>query len=449
VFASLHQHKWAVLLDSAQQHPDYGRYSYIAIDPFKVLWAKDGHIMVDEQTISRSADPFEYLNQFLLEFPLETIPDLPPFQGGVAGAFSYDLYQYLEDIPLHVSDDMAFPDMAIGLYDLVMAFDHEQEKAWLLSSGLPEKTPAARQRRAGARLQYFLELIHTKPAEERVSSIASMEVSSNVTMPAYTAAVQRVMDYILAGDVFEANLSQCFASQLPPDLDPFSLYKRLRKLTHAPFSAFINLGDIQVVSASPERFIQLDQGKVETRPIKGTRGRSPDPQLDRQWAQDLVNSEKDRAENVMIVDLLRNDLSKICRDHSVQVSQLCALETYASVHHLVSVITGELQVGYNAVDVLKATFPGGSITGAPKIRAMEIIADIEPSRRGIYCGSIGFIGFNGTMDTSIAIRTYTIKGRQLTFQAGGAVVLDSDPDEEYRETLVKARALQQALTEAL
>jgi para-aminobenzoate synthetase component 1 len=257
--------------------------------------------------------------------------------------------------------------------------------------------------------------------------------------------VNRVIDYILAGDIFEANISQCFNAKLPKDFSNFDLYLRLRKKNPAPFAAYLNLGNRFVLSASPERFMQLRGDQVETRPIKGTRPRHANAQLDQQLADELVKSEKDKAENIMIVDLLRNDLSKVCQDHTVTVTQLCGLESFATVHHLVSVVKGELMPRHDAVDLLQATFPGGSITGAPKIRAMQIIAEIEPSKRGIYCGSLGFIGFNGTMDTSIAIRTYTIQDDKISFQAGGAVVADSNPLQEYEETLIKSSALRTAL----
>jgi para-aminobenzoate synthetase component 1 len=272
-----------------------------------------------------------------------------------------------------------------------------------------------------------------------------VELESNFTQPGYETAVQRVIDYILAGDIFQANLSQCLQTRLPSGLTGFNLYRRLRKVNPAPFAAFVRFDDIEIVSASPERFLKLQQGRIETCPIKGTRPRGATPQADQALAAELLASEKDRAENVMIVDLLRNDLSRVCRDGSVNVPRLCELETFATVFHLVSTVTGELLPGKTAVDLLRACFPGGSITGAPKIRAMEIIAELEPTQRGPYCGSIGYIGFDGSMDTSITIRTYGIKDGIVTFQAGGGIVADSRPADEYEETVAKARALIRAL----
>jgi para-aminobenzoate synthetase component 1 len=229
-------------------------------------------------------------------------------------------------------------------------------------------------------------------------------------------------------------------------MDAFGLYRRLRDLNPAPFAAFLRFDDVEIVSASPERFLSLRGNRVETCPIKGTRPRGRTVEEDRALADELLTSEKDRAENVMIVDLLRNDLSRVCRDSSVDVRGLCELETFATVHHLVSTVVGALQPGLTAVDLLAACFPGGSITGAPKIRAMEIIAELEPTRRGPYCGSIGYIGFDGCMDTSIVIRTYAMRNGRVTFQAGGGIVADSTPAAEYAETLAKARALIAALS---
>jgi para-aminobenzoate synthetase component I len=250
-----------------------------------------------------------------------------------------------------------------------------------------------------------------------------------------------VIERILAGDIFQANLAQRFEAPVPMGFDHFGFYSQLRKLNAAPFAAYLDHDDFVIASASPERFLQVENGRVETRPIKGTRRRFADPVLDALQARALTESRKDRAENVMIVDLLRNDLSKVCVPGSVQVPQLCGLETFASVHHLVSTVTGRLREGQGAVDLLAAAFPGGSITGAPKVRAMEIITEMERYARGPYCGAIGYIGFDGRMDTSIVIRTASFRAGTCVVQAGGGIVTASDPAAEYDETLDKARAI--------
>ncbi len=445
VFACFVQESGALFLDSAQLREQCGRYSFIALDPFMTLQSKNGMITFNDQQFS--GDPFAVLADNLTKFPLATVTDLPPFQGGIAGFFSYDLYPHLEKINSQQIDDMDFPDLALGFYDLVIAFDHVECKAWIFSSGYPLQEKSLRETRAKERLSW---LQHKLTQISDLSSVSSVtlnesDIHANFTAQDYQAGVQRMIDYILAGDIFEANLTQRFKTRMPDDLQPFDLYRRLRLLNPAPFAAYLQFDDTILASASPERFLRLTQGFVETRPIKGTRPRGKTATEDAMLANELMNSEKDYAENIMIVDLLRNDLSRVCKDHSVVVNQLCGLESYATVHHLVSKISGQLYDHLHAVDLLRATFPGGSITGAPKIRAMEIIADLEPTRRGPYCGSIGYIGFNGDMDSSIVIRTYAIKNRDITFQAGGAVVADSNPRAEYDEALTKASALRNAL----
>jgi para-aminobenzoate synthetase component I len=434
----------AVFLDSAQKGERQGRHSFIAADPFLVLRSKDGRISAGDHTFT--GDPFAALAKLLDRFPLSRTPGLPPFQGGAAGYLGYDLCHHLERLPAPERDDMQFPDLALGLYDTIVAFDLLHERAWIISSGYPETSPEARLTRRRLRLEEFSDRIQHATALPPVPSASGeVAIGSDFTRPDYEAAVQRVIDYILAGDIFQANLAQRFSAELPDDLTPLDLYRRLRERNPAPFAAYGDFGDVVVASASPERFLKLEDGLVETRPIKGTRPRGLTREEDAANAQALLASEKDRAENVMIVDLLRNDLSRVCRDRTVLTPEICALESFATVHHLVSTVTGELKPDMGSVDLLRATFPGGSITGAPKIRAMEIIAELEPTRRGPYCGAIGYIGFDRTMDLNIAIRTYAIKGRTVTFQAGGGIVADSDPAAEYEETIAKARALIAAL----
>ncbi|MDR3477554.1 MAG: aminodeoxychorismate synthase component I [Gammaproteobacteria bacterium] len=446
LFAVFKEDDGALFLDSAAQREFCGRYSFIAIDPFATLISKNGHVRLNQAAYH--GDPFAILERELSMFSLGIAKDLPPFQGGVAGFFSYDLYQHLEDLPKAHTDDMQFPDMALGFYDLVIGFDEALQKAWIFSSGYPLQEKVAREERAKNRTTFLLEIIK-KARHLKCESLSVSDpdvIFSNFSRKAYQSAVDAVREYIFSGDIFEANISQRFNTPLPEKLTPFELYQRLRAINPAPFSAYLQFEGTVLASASPERFLKLSQGQVEARPIKGTSPRGATPYADAILAEALVRSEKDRAENVMIVDLLRNDLSRVSCDHSVKVPILCGLESYATVHHLVSVVTSQLKETYHAVDLLRATFPGGSITGAPKLRAMEIIAEIEPTARGPYCGSIGYIGFNGDMDCSITIRTFAIKNDIVTFQAGGAVVSDSDPIAEYEETLTKVRPLKTALT---
>lgn len=436
----------SVFLDSALRHDKLGRYSYIAIDPFDIIQSKNGMISAaNEGTIG---DPFDFLNQQLQRYQQPSLPGLPPFQGGFAGYFGYELYQHLEKLPFAKIDDMNFPDLILGIYDLVIAFDHLLKKAFIFSSGFPEKDLHARHKRASQRLECILQKLQTNFLKrEKQRLLSKLDFHSHFTKESYCAAVKKVIDYILAGDIFEANLSQRFKATLPANYSRFELYKKLRAINPASFAAYLNFYPIQLLSASPERFLQLQQGNVETRPIKGTRRRGKTETDDKAIARELMASEKDNSENVMIVDLMRNDLSRVCDPHTITVPQLCGLESFATVHHLVSVVKGKLKSHLNAIDLLKASFPGGSITGAPKIRSMEIIAEIEPTYRGPYCGSVGYISWSGDMDTSITIRTLAIQGDTISFQVGGAVVADSQPEDEYEETLTKGTALIAAMTE--
>jgi para-aminobenzoate synthetase component 1 len=275
------------------------------------------------------------------------------------------------------------------------------------------------------------------------SPVEQMTLEGNFTREEYVAAVEKARQYIIAGDIFEVNLSQRFEAEL--SITPYQLYRRLRQINPAPFAGYLGFDEVQVVSASPERFLRLRGDRVETRPIKGTRPRGKTPEADETLAKKLLNSSKDRAENVMIVDLERNDLGRVCRFGTVKVTELAILEVFPTVFHLTSTVVGRLREGKNSIDLLKATFPGGSITGAPKVRAMEIIDELEPTKRSVYTGSIGYLSFGGDLELNIAIRTFLVKEKRAYFQVGGAVTYDSDPETEYQETLDKARALVDAL----
>jgi len=443
-FAAVAGSTGAILLDGAAAdagaHADRARYSYICADPVGWIEAGPDGTRVDGRPVPD--DPFAAVSRALAARRGAAIPGLPPFQGGVVGMFGYELGGRLERLPPPQPMGMRLPDLAVGVYDMVAAFDHAAGRAWVIARG---GDPAAT-RRAEA---FAARLSEPPPpgAESPDCLLAPPGWRAELSVDAYAAAVSRVLDYIRAGDIYQANFTQRFLGRIAPGVRPFDLYRRLRGRTAAPFSAFLNLGDGRAVaSGSPERFLRMDAaGRIETRPIKGTRPRGATPQEDAALAADLLGSEKDRAENLMIVDLLRNDLSRVAEVGSVRVPELCRLESYRTVHHLTSVVEARLKPGLGPVDLLRATFPGGSITGAPKIRAMEIIRELEPSRRGPYCGSIAWIGFDGAMDSSIVIRTLCMADGMVQAQAGGGIVADSDPAGEYRESLTKARAMLTAL----
>lgn len=428
---------------------DRDRFAYVVVSPLHKLTAKNGQVKLDGFPVP--GDPFAVLADLMARYRVEAGPDLPPFQGGAVGYFGYELAQQLETLPQAPQDWLNMPDMAVGIYDLVIAFDQLDRRMWLISTGIPETSPTARKKRAADRIGIIRKYLRfARPMLETPEIPHTPDImpwQSNFDRVGYEGAVQTVVDYIHAGDIFQANLSQSFRAEYAYDVIPkrFDLYRRLSLASPAPFGAFLNFGDVAVLSNSPERFLKVADGQVETRPIKGTRRRGAMPVEDAELAQELMLSAKDRAENIMIVDLLRNDLSKVCKPHSVKTPQICTLESYANVHHLVSTVTGELQDGKSAVDLLAACFPGGSITGAPKIRAMEIITELEGSTRGAYCGAIGFIGFNGSMDTNIAIRSICVNGGRMAFNVGGGIVADSIPAAEYDETLVKAAKIFEAL----
>ncbi|MCK1727325.1 aminodeoxychorismate synthase component I [Bradyrhizobium sp. 142] len=426
-------------LDSAARHESRGRCSYLSCEPFSTYVVADGQASCNGAALK--GDPWEVLRTLLASYPQEHRPDLPPFQGGAAGFFAYDLNRTLERLPAPENLGQRLPQAILHFYDVVVSFDHRDNRCWIVSTGWPEQDPARRIERARRRADEFAALLANPKSPRIVFPSTAGTWHSNFSREDYIAAVRRVIELILAGDMFQANIAQRFSARLSPLFDPLTFYCQLRSLNPAPFAALLRYGTLTIASSSPERFLRLDGRYVETRPIKGTIARSADPNEDHRRAETLLASEKDRAENTMIVDLLRNDLSRVCTAHSVDVPALCNLESYASVHHLVSIVTGELAEHQDAVTLLRACFPGGSITGAPKVRSMEVIAEIERVAREVYCGAIGFIGFNGHMDTNIAIRTVTIDDDLAVFHAGSGITAMSDPEAEYEETLAKAQRL--------
>lgn len=417
-------------LDSCGQGGELGRYDIMVARPHTTLVTRgeSTEIVTHGKRICSTDDPFKLLRQALAK-NATTAESSYPFSGGAVGYFAYDLSRRIENLPVRTSDDLAMPEMAVGIYDWAVVCDHQQQCCYFVSQGDYANTHAL--------ISLFEQAAKVAPSDSPF--VACGEVRANMSADEYRAGFSRIQHYLREGDCYQVNFAQRFS--LAVSGSPWDGYRKLRRNNPAPFGAYLNTPFGQILSSSPERFLKLKDGQVETRPIKGTRPRSRDADEDRLMGEQLHQSSKDRAENLMIVDLLRNDLGKCCRPGSIRVPQLFGVEHYATVHHLVSVVTGELNPGDDALSLLRHCFPGGSITGAPKRRAMEIIEELEPQRRGVYCGSIGYLGYDGRMDCNIAIRTAVYQEGTLYFSAGGGIVIDSRCEMEYQETYDKASGI--------
>lgn len=437
-------------LDSGIHSPHLGRYSFLGSDPFLIFRHYRGRseIMGKTGTEVAQGNPFDIIKNLFSKFRLITPPQVPPFLGGAVGYFAYDMKHFIEKLPSSGRADITVPLCFLAFYDTVIIFDHLHETAFISSTGLPEETEHRRGLRAKMRAEEFLRRLSgrtlspprtTRPPCSRNAGA----VVSNFTRDDYLGAIVKAKEYIAAGDIYQVNLSQRFSARVSSS--PLQLYRTLRILNPAPFAAFLDCGEATLLSSSPERFLRMAGRMVETRPIKGTRPRGRNSSEDDRLKAELLASPKDRAELMMIVDLERNDLGRVCEYGSVTVPELATLESYATVFHLVSTVTGRLRQDRDHLDCIRAAFPGGSITGAPKIRAMEIIDELEPTQRSIYTGALGYLGFNQQTDLNILIRTMLYHNGTIHFQVGGGIVADSDPALEYEETLHKGKALLAAL----
>ncbi|TCT13968.1 aminodeoxychorismate synthase subunit I [Natranaerovirga pectinivora] len=433
---------YSFILDSSMNHNRLGEYSFIGFDPYLLFESKGNEVRIKKDGMEEiiTEDPFHKLKEILKIYQMDYKADLP-FVGGLVGYLSYDLCHFIEKFPRTAVDDVNIPDCHFGLYDGVIVIDHINEKTYITSLGIKGE-----EKNIVAEIEKAIEESENRSIQKSVKKKnKDIVLKSNIEKRDYLRKVQKIKEYIKAGDIYQANMTQRFECEL--EESPYELYKRLRAINPSPFGGFIDFGQGQILSSSPERFIKIKDRNIETRPIKGTRPRGKTPEEDILNREELINSEKDKAELLMIVDLERNDIGKIAKTGSVKVTELFHLEEYATVYHLVSTVVGEIKEDYDVIDCIKATFPGGSITGAPKIRAMEIIDELEPTQRNIYTGSIGYIGLNGDVDLNIVIRTILCKDHKAYFQVGGGIVWDSDPESEYEETLHKGRALVRALKE--
>nr|WP_255459208.1 aminodeoxychorismate synthase component 1 [Buttiauxella sp. A111] len=427
-FKALAQQPWAMLLHSGFADHPHNRFDILVAEPRATVVTRGAEttICVEGNSSTHHGDPLQWLQQTLDSFGYQpaTHPELP-FLGGALGLFGYDLGRHFEKLPEQAQRDLTTPDMAIGIYDWALIADHQKQCLTLLCWG-----------NIDARQQFLDTLTPYSPGQPfRLTSAWQ----SNMTREQYGLKFRQVQEYLKSGDCYQVNLAQRFHARY--EGDEWQAFERLNAANRAPFSAFIRLPDSVILSLSPERFILLEGDNIQTRPIKGTLPRLEDPLADAQQAEKLANSPKDRAENLMIVDLLRNDIGRVAVPGSVKVPELFVVEPFPAVHHLVSTITAQLPSHLKATDLLRACFPGGSITGAPKVRAMEVIEELEPQRRNVWCGSIGYLSFCGNMDTSITIRTLTAEGGKLYCSAGGGIVADSVESAEYQETFDKVNRI--------
>ena len=454
LFRSLAEKPCPAWLDANVDAVGLGRFSFLAADPFLKVIAVNGKI-IEENCLNGErrvgSEPFfPFLDRLQKRWRRPKESGFLPFESGLIGYLGYELGHQIENFPQTTLNDLQMPDAFFGAYDALIAIDHLDGKAWLVSSGLPEKTTAAAHLRAHQRLAELRETVARarQPTKKPLADpgrivTGAVPLSANFSFTTYRQAVTRALAYIAAGDIYQVNLSQRFRTPFTGSCRDF--YLHFRSLSPAPFGAYLETGYHCIMSNSPERYLLIRGDYIETRPIKGTRPRGTNPDKDAALGRELLHSPKDRAEHIMIVDLERNDLGRIAAYGSVQVPEMQILESYANVHHLVSTVAARIRPGKSSCDCLVNSFPGGSITGAPKLRSMEIIDELEPTCRGVYTGSIGYFDFSGDLDFNIAIRTAIACNHQLYFQVGGGIVADSDPADEYRETQTKAAAFVKAL----
>ena len=443
------------LLESAEAAERFGRYSFLGFDPKRTLSYRDGiYTIVDADGVREVAakDPFSGLAELVGKKSVAPLPNLPAFVGGAVGYFSYDAVRYLERLPDAPPDDLHLPEAYFAITNTLIVFDHLRHKVLVISlvdaanlRDVEGEGFAAAYRRAADDVRRVSERL-AAPETRRafLPGDGGLEISSNFTRSGYEEAVERAKECIRAGDAFQIVPSQRFFAEIG-DLNPFLLYRGLRTVNPSPYMTYLKLGDLSLVGASPEPLVRVERRRVMTRPIAGTRRRGATPEEDALLAEELLADAKERAEHVMLVDLGRNDIGRVAEIGTVQLENFMEVERYSHVMHIVSTVEGDLRAEYTALDALAAAFPAGTVSGAPKVRAMEIIDELEPTRRGPYAGATGYYGVDGRLDTCITLRTALLKGGRVYFQAGGGVVADSVPSLEYEETRNKAGAIVRAL----
>src|SRR5665648_43961 len=455
IFQKMKSNKFSYLLESAEGDGKLARYSFIGVDPFLIFQSKDTRIEIitkDKKEVHKE-NPLLYLRRLFAEFKVSPIKGLPRFFGGGVGYFGYDLVRFIEKLSKKVIDNLDIPDCLLIFAGTILVFDHLTYQMWIIANiPLNEKRISTEEAYDQAVIQIEKVIAQLKkhqfPSSEDRKEVdrknkSLPQTQSNITQEEFICKVKKVKDYILAGDAFQVVLSQRLSRKTK--VHPFEIYRSLRSLNPSPYMYYLNYGEIQVVGASPEPLVRLTGELVESKPIAGTRPRGKNEIEDTELEKEMLNDEKEKAEHTMLVDLARNDLGRICCPGTVRVSNFMKVEKFSHVMHLVSEVEGKIQPNKNAFDVLEACFPAGTVSGAPKVRAMEIIDELEPNCRGPYAGAVGYIGFNGNMDTCITIRTIIFKGNQAYVQAGAGIVVDSIPEMEYKETLNKSKAMLEAM----
>ncbi|OPX19956.1 MAG: anthranilate synthase component I [Desulfobacca sp. 4484_104] len=448
-YKKLRGNSMSYLLESVEGGEKWGRYSFLGLNPALILTVQQQTVRVQDRqetkVYEKVADPFEIIRQVLGCYQAVASPDLPRFYGGLVGYLSYDMVRYIERLP-ELTPPADWPEAILVLADHLLIFDNVRHtiKVVALVHITPEVPLETIYEQGVAGLEALIDRLRQPqhfppPAPES----ATVTLTSNLTPERFQEIVLKAKDYITAGDAIQIVLSQRF--QTARQQDPFDLYRALRSINPSPYMFYLDLGDLQLAGASPEVLVRLEAGRIELRPIAGTRGRGLTPAEDQALEAELLEDPKERAEHIMLVDLGRNDVGRVAKIGSVKVTELFTVERYSHVMHIVSHVVGDLEEGKTAIDVLKASFPAGTVSGAPKVRAMEIIEELEPTRRGPYAGAVGYLGFSGNMDFCITIRTLTVHDGQVYLQVGAGIVADSDPAKEYQETVNKAQAMVRAL----
>ncbi len=449
VFAKTAGRKPSFLLESVEGGERLGRYSFIGLDPLALLTCHCGDVTLEDGEGVRKAasgDPFAAIEEILAGFNSPELKDMPRFYGGLVGYLGYDLARHLERLPDLNREETGVPDCMLMVPRATVVIDHVRHTMRVVVSTRPAGNAAAEYRRALGQIEEILARISAGPPPPPLGppdKCGAAAAKTNLSRAEFMERVEKAKEYIRAGEILQVVLSR----RIDLDFrgDPFTVYRRLRRSNPSPYLFYLDMGGVVMAGSSPEMLVRVEDGSVETRPIAGTRPRGAGEREDRMLADDLISDPKERAEHIMLVDLGRNDLGRVSRPGTVKVSQFMEVERYSHVMHLVSSVKGELAAGLSGLDALKACFPAGTVSGAPKVRAMEIIEELEPSRRGPYAGAVGYIGFNGNVDTAIAIRTVVFHGGKASVQVGAGIVADSDPGREFTETENKAEALLKAL----